>query len=88
MNPGDAKCISNIASLESITIGWPGHPLSNSFYFFFEITNNFLRRECENILLPIELLNLVYYLNIFETLIERAGSDSNIFYKLCITFFR
>ena len=36
----------------------------------------------ENIFLLIELLKLVYYLDIFETLIGRSGSDRNILSNL------
>ena len=54
----------------------PGTALEQYFLSFIlkrQIT--FKERGFENILLLIELLRIVYYLDIFETLIGRSGSD-------------
>ena len=54
----------------------PGTALEQYFLFFIlkrQIT--FKEKGFENILLLIELVKIVYYLDIFETLIGRSGSD-------------
>ena len=54
----------------------PGTALEQYFLSFImkrQIT--FKEMRFENILLVIELLRIVYYLDIFETLIGRRGSD-------------
>ena len=54
----------------------PGTALEQYFLSFIlkrQIT--FKEKRFENILLVIELLRIVYYLDIFETLIGRRGSD-------------
>ena len=54
----------------------PGTALEQYFLSFIlkrQIT--FKEKRFENILLVIELLRIVYYLDIFETLIGRSSSD-------------
>ena len=61
----------------------PGTALEQYFLFFIlkrQIT--FKEKGFENILLLIELLKIVYYLDIFETLIGRSGSDGIILSNL------
>ena len=54
----------------------PGTALEQYFVSFTLKRQKLLKAKgIENILLVIELLKIVYYLDIFETLIGRSGSD-------------
>ena len=54
----------------------PGTALEQYFVSFILKRQKLLKAKgIENILLVIELLKIVYYLDIFETLIGRSGSD-------------
>ena len=54
----------------------PGTALEQYFVsFILKRQKTFKEKGFENILLLLELLKIVYYLDIFETLIERSGLD-------------
>ena len=54
----------------------PGTALEQYFVsFILKRQKTFKEKGFENILLLIELLKIVYYLDIFETLIGRSSSD-------------
>ena len=57
----------------------PGTALEQYFVSVILTRQKLLKAKgIENILLVIELLKIVYYLDIFETLIGRSGSDRMI----------
>ena len=61
----------------------PGTALEQYFVsFILKRQKTFKEKGFENILLLIELLKIVYYLDIFETLIGRSGSDRIILSNL------
>ena len=61
----------------------PGTALEQYFVsFILKRPITFKEEGFENILLLIELLKIVYYLDIFETLIGRSGSDRIILSNL------
>ena len=61
----------------------PGTALEQYFVSFILKRQKLLKgKGFENILLLIELLKIVYYLDIFETLIGRSGSDRIILSNL------
>ena len=61
----------------------PGTALEQYFVSFILKRQKLLKAKgFENILLLIELLKIVYYLDIFETLIGRSGPDGIILSNL------